>query len=193
VGGSRKTGFGLLYPLFPDSRGLQQRESVNDLPVRSWRVIKVAVPHRADLALEFLALDYNGTLALDGALLPGVAASLTRLSEKLSIRVITSDTFGSAEKGLAGLPVSLTVLPSPEVSAGKLTEVRKLGLEKTAAIGNGYNDHLMVQNCILGIAVSGPEGANAVTLAKADLVFTDINLALGALLNPLRLTAGLRD
>ncbi|MDR1050345.1 MAG: ATPase P [Deltaproteobacteria bacterium] len=156
-------------------------------------MLMVALPYEPELRLEYLALDYNGTLALDGVLVPGVAENLAALAEVLEIRVVTADTFGLARSGLAGLPVELTILPSGNVGEAKLVEINKLGADRTAAIGNGRNDRLMLRHCALGLAVVGPEGASRDALREARLVFNDINSALGALLNPLRLTAGLRN
>ena len=50
----------------------------------------------------------------------------------------------------------------------------------------------MLAEAALGIAVVGPEGAAAATLAAADVVAPGIFSALDLLANPLRLTATLR-
>jgi len=49
-------------------------------------------------------LDFNGTLAADGMLLPGVKDQLERLSGVLRLHVLTADTFGSAGSALAAVP-----------------------------------------------------------------------------------------
>jgi soluble P-type ATPase len=41
-------------------------------------VIAVVIPDYGSLQLQHLVLDYNGTLALDGRLLPKVAGGLAR-------------------------------------------------------------------------------------------------------------------
>jgi soluble P-type ATPase len=61
------------------------------------------------------------------------------------------------------------------------------------AIGNGANDRLMVARAELGIAVIGPEGAAATTVAAAAVVCPTIASALGLLINPMRLVATLRN
>ena len=156
-------------------------------------MIEINVPGGPKFKLERLTLDYNGTLALDGFLLPGAAELLTKLAADLEIHVVTADTFGLAKAGLAGLPVKLTVLGRDNQSAAKLAHVKALGLDAVCAVGNGLNDHLMVAACALGLAVIGPEGASQKTLAAADVVCPDLATALGLLLNPLRLAAPLRD
>ncbi len=50
----------------------------------------------------------------------------------------------------------------------------------------------MLAAAALGIAVPGPEGAAAVTLAAADVVAPDILVALDLLTHPQRLVATLR-
>jgi soluble P-type ATPase len=156
-------------------------------------MLSIAVPGGKDLRLECLVLDYNGTLACDGDLIEGVGPLLRVLAEDLEIHVVTADTFGKAHSGLHGLPCELVVLPAEKQDAGKLAYVRRLGPERTASIGNGRNDRLMLKEAALGIAVVQAEGAAAETLAAADVVCPDILSALRLLTDPLRLKATLRS
>jgi hypothetical protein len=87
--------------------------------------MELAIPGFGRLSLEHLVLDYNGTLAVDGKLLPGVKARLARLSGMLRIHVVTADTFGKARAGLRGLDCRLEILqggaedpPRPRMSGG---------------------------------------------------------------------------
>ena len=155
-------------------------------------MIEVAIPGFGTLALDHLVLDYNGTLACDGELLPGVAGALAALAGKIEIHVVTADTFGRARAALAGIACTLTVLPQERQDEAKLAHVEKLGRGRTAAIGNGRNDRLMLQTAALGIAVIQREGAAAETVCAAHVVTTDIVAALELLSHPLRLTATLR-
>lgn len=155
-------------------------------------MIEIRIPGYTQLQLRHLVLDYNGTLALDGALISGVEDRLRRLSALLAIHVLTADTFGGARDGTATLPVALSILPSPDQAGAKAAFVEHLGAEQCAAIGNGHNDHRMLQAAGLGIAVIQGEGAAQAASAAADLLFTSINDALDALLNPARIIAGLR-
>jgi soluble P-type ATPase len=138
-------------------------------------------------------LDYNGTLAVDGLLLPGVKAALNTLAAKLAIHVVTADTFGKAADGLAGVDCRLTVLEAGRQDQAKVNFVNRLGAKRTASIGNGRNDALMLSASALGIAVILAEGASTVSLNAADIVCTDIVSALELLMHPLRLTATLRS
>lgn len=156
-------------------------------------MLKIAIPGSKDLQLEYLVLDYNGTLACDGELIEGVADSLRALAGDLQIHVVTADTFGKAESRLAGLPCVLVVLPAERQDVGKLAYIERLGTRKTACIGNGRNDRLMLKEAALGIAVVQGEGAATETLLAADVVCPDILSGLALLRDPLRLKATLRS
>jgi len=156
-------------------------------------MIEVDIPGYRRLQLEHLVLDYNGTLAVDGQLLPGVKEALTALSADLDIHVLTADTFGRVREGMAGIECRLSILPKENQDAGKLEYVQKLGAARAVCIGNGRNDRLMIKEAALGIAVILGEGAAGTTLDAADVVATDIVSALELLKNPLRLTATLRS
>ena len=156
-------------------------------------MIRFSIPGFRVLRLERLVLDYNGTLAVDGKLVGGVAPRLRRLSAQLEIHVVTADTFGRAREALAGLPCKVQVLPKSGQDAAKLAYVRRLGARGCACIGNGRNDRLMLRAAALGIAVVLAEGASTETVAAARVVTTSITDALDLLIRPLRLVATLRS
>jgi soluble P-type ATPase len=155
-------------------------------------MIEVDIPGGSTLRLEHLVLDYNGTLACDGELLPEAKGRLAELAKKLRVHVLTADTFGTAGDKLPDLPCKLTVLPKDRQDAGKLQYIESLGTGAVVCIGNGRNDRLMIEHAALGIAVVLAEGAAADTLRAADIVCTDIASALDLLLHPRRLIATLR-
>lgn len=144
------------------------------------------------LRLAHLVLDYNGTLAVDGRRLPGVGPRLQRLARMLRVHVVTADTFGKARAQLEGVPCKLVILGKGRHDRAKAAYVRKLGANRTACIGNGRNDRLMLRVAALGVTVVEAEGAASSSIAAADLVVTDIRDGLDLLLHPLRLVAGLR-
>jgi len=156
-------------------------------------MIEIDIPGNKILQLEHLVLDYNGTLAFDGALIDGVKESLAELSQMLTVHVITADTFGSVKKALEDIDCNLALIPLDHQDVAKLEYVKKLGCEKTVSMGNGFNDQLMLRESALGVAVIQGEGAAFETLASADIVCTDIKSALSLLNNPLRLIATLRS
>lgn len=155
-------------------------------------MIEIPVPGWRRLLLGDLVSDYNGTLAVDGILRPGVAPLLHELAPLLRIHVLTADTFGIAGEQLAGLPVKLTVLPATQQDRAKRQFVETLGAKGVVAIGNGRNDALMLEAAGLGIAVVQEEGAALRTLASAEIACRSVEDALGLLLRPKRLIATLR-
>ena len=155
-------------------------------------MICLDIPGGATLRLEHLVLDFNGTLACDGALLPGVRERLQKLADSIRIHVVTADTFNRARFELADLPCRLCVLEPREQTWAKLEYVSRLGVDRTACIGNGRNDALMMKAVALGIAVVQAEGAAPQTLRVADVVMRDIGDALDLFVHPQRLAATLR-
>ncbi|HHM23597.1 MAG TPA: ATPase P [Bacteroidetes bacterium] len=156
-------------------------------------MITVEIPGWGKLELAHLVLDYNGTLAVDGALLPGVAERLERLSAQLQIHVVTADTFGKVREQMRGLPCEVVVLPPGNQDRAKEDFVRKLGAGRVAAMGNGRNDRLMLRTAALGVCTLQEEGVFSGTLRDADVVVCSILDGLDLLLNPLRLVATLRS
>jgi P-type E1-E2 ATPase len=154
-------------------------------------VIELPTPERT--ALEHLVLDFNGTLACDGVLIPGAAPLIERLAGGVAIHVVTGDTFGGATQALSKLPCSVKILAARAQSEAKRDYVQQLGPHSVACIGNGRNDVLMMRLAALSIAVLQREGAAAPAIAAADVVCSSIEDALGLLLNPRRLLATLRE
>ena len=155
-------------------------------------MIEINIPGFRHLQLAHLVLDYNGTLAIDGHLIPQVGKKLTKLSHDLHIHVLTADTFGLAKTGLAGLPLDLTIAPPEDQAETKQAFVSSLGAEQVVAIGNGRNDGPMLQAAALGIALVQLEGGAVETLVSADIVSTSILDALDLFSHPQRLVATLR-
>jgi len=156
-------------------------------------MIEINIPGRGLVHLDNLVCDYNGTLAQDGKLLPGVGDALLSLAASLRVHVITADTFGQVARELHGLPVTLEIIPAQSQAQAKLDYITRLGVETVVAVGNGLNDSMMLHEAAIGIALVQKEGASAVALASADIVLFNILDALDLLLNPKRLVATLRS
>ncbi len=152
----------------------------------------IDVPGYGQLDLRHLVLDLNGTIALDGALLPGVAEDLRALDPSLQPLLVTADTHGRAAAICEELGIEPRIIGPGDETAAKERLVRELGTEHVVAIGNGANDASLLAAAALGICVIGPEGASAAAMRAADVVVTDIRAALGLLLTPSRLIATLR-
>lgn len=155
-------------------------------------MVSIVIPPATELELTHLVCDFNGTLAVDGVLLPGVAERLRTLAEQFEIHVITADTFGRARESLEGLPVSVDVLSSERQTERKAEYVDQLGAENVVVIGNGGNDSAMIETAALGLCVVQDEGASVSTVMAADVVCLSVTDALDMLIQPQRLVATLR-
>ncbi len=157
-------------------------------------MIDIDIPGSGEkLAIAHLVLDFNGTLALDGRILPGVAGLLRELAADLQLHIVTAGTFGGVEDEVRGIPCRLKILQGADQTGQKARYVDELGAEHTACVGNGRNDLAMLEHARLGILVIQEEGAATESLLAADVVCRDIVSALQLLLRPLRLTATLRS
>jgi len=156
-------------------------------------MINLDIPGFRNVEIEHLVLDFNGTIAVNGKLIPGVKDILNQLASNLEVHIVTADTFLSAQQELQGVQCKLIVIPDEQQSAEKLKYVNKLGLMKTVAIGNGRNDTFMLKDAIISIAVIQAEGCAASALVNAKIVCTNILDGLELLQNPKRIIATLRQ
>ncbi len=155
-------------------------------------MLKITIPGKGDLSLEKLVLDFNGTIALDGKVLPEAATKINRLAHLLEIHILTADTFGSVIEECRGLPALVKVLKSSNHTEEKGKYIKDLA-GGVAAIGNGANDSLLLKNADLAILISGAEGCSTASFLNADLFIEKIEDALDLLLKPQRLIATLRE
>ena len=156
-------------------------------------MITIDIPGGDTFTFRNLVLDYNGTIALDGTLLPGVAERLPQLARQLKVHVITADTHGTVAAMLAQANVHLVIIGAQQQDQEKLAFLESLGPDCTVAIGNGRNDRLMLAVARLGIGLLGQEGMCADLLHQADVLCRSIEEALDLLLKPDRLRATLRN
>jgi soluble P-type ATPase len=155
-------------------------------------MLQVTVPGCGELKFKDLVLDFNGTLACDGLLIPGVQERLLRLAEKVKIHIITADTFGSVEQEVTAIPCELAVISTAAQDEEKLAYIKTLGEETVVAVGNGRNDQLMLKAAKLSMAIAQTEGASMAAVLAADILVPEILAALDLLLKPQRLIATLR-
>lgn len=156
--------------------------------------MNIKIPGYKTLEIKHVVMDYNGTLAVDGVVAEGVASALKNLAGGMELHVLTADTFGKAAAELEQMPCRLSILtPGGDQACAKRDYVKQLGTDRTAAIGNGKNDRLMLETAGLGICVLLEEGAAVETLNAADVLCPSIISALGLLANPMRLKATLRS
>ncbi|MBN1311885.1 MAG: HAD family hydrolase [Anaerolineae bacterium] len=155
-------------------------------------MLALSIPGKGDLVLRHIVLDVNGTLAIDGCLIDGVAERLDALKEQLEIHLLTADTHGKQAAIDARLGFAADrVAPGGEAEQ-KAEFVERLGGEHVIAVGNGANDAGMLRAAAVGIAVLGPEGLSSAALQAADVIAPSILNALDMLLVPGRMVATLR-
>ena len=154
--------------------------------------MKISIPGRGEYLIKHLILDLNGTIALDGELIEGVAERLNQLGRLLNICVITADTRGNARHLLKNLKIKLHKIEKGEESAQKQELVLQMGKDESVSMGNGLNDVALLRESAIGICILGKEGAAKEAVLVSDLVITDINDALDLLIKPERLVATLR-
>jgi P-type E1-E2 ATPase len=159
-------------------------------PERAARGVEVETPGRKrPLRIEHVVFDFNGTLAVEGRLVRGVGVRLRRLAALADVVVMTADTFGTARRALARLPVTVQIVRG---GLEKRRFVESLGRERVAAVGNGTNDVPMLRAAALGIVVMGDEGTSGEAVRAATVLARDINVAIDLLLKPRRIVATLR-
>jgi len=155
-------------------------------------MIKIAIQGREIIDLEHLVLDYNGTLAEDGKLIPGVLPLLHQLSAHLKIHVITADTFGTAKEQFNDEEILLTILSNGNQQIQKQRYVESLGKMNAVAMGNGLNDSDMFKSAALSVALMQKEGLSTEAMLASDIICSNIIHALELLIFPERLNATLR-
>lgn len=156
-------------------------------------MLELDIPGFGNLHIKHLVCDYNGTLAVNGRLLPGVKDGLNAVAQQVAIHVVTADTFGLARAALEDVECTLNILPPADQAAAKQRFVQQFGPEQTIALGNGRNDRLMLETAAIGILVLLEEGAACQTISHADILVPGILPALAFFTEPRRLIATLRS
>jgi len=151
--------------------------------------MQIDIPGDGSMDLDHLVLDMNGTITHRGELIHGVSERMDRLRGRLTIDLLTADTFGSADQVSRAIGARLTRI---ETASDKASFLHALGANNTVAIGNGRNDEAMLRAARLAIAVIGPEAAWLWTVHFATVVCTSILDALDLLIEPRLLVATLR-
>jgi soluble P-type ATPase len=165
---------------------------IMSLCLREDPMLRMEIPGRGAYSVEFLVLDMNGTISTDGRVSSRFKDKINLLAKRLKVYILTADTRRDAQERIGRIAAELVRIDQGEEALQKKEFVTKIGAEKTIAVGNGYNDHLMVKAAALGIAVLGREGAATETICNADVVVNEIADALDLILKPLRHQATLR-
>ncbi len=155
-------------------------------------MIELMIPGRGNFRLQHLVTDVNGTLAVDGSLIDGLAKRIATIQDRLIVHMLTADTHGRQAIIDRQLSLVATRLTPGNEQEQKRAYVERFGPESVVAIGQGANDAAMLKAAAIGICVMSAEGAAAETLLAADVVTPDIMTAFDLLDKPLRLVATLR-
>jgi len=156
-------------------------------------LIQIDIPGWGNMEIENVVLDLNGTLATDGKIPPEVKKKVNSLAGRVKVYVLTADTQGTATEEILEMKVELIKIEGKDSKEGKFNFLKSLDLEKTAAMGNGNNDQLILKEAALGIAILGDEGISISAMKQADVMVKNIPDALDLLLKPKRLIATLRE
>lgn len=155
-------------------------------------MLRIEIPGRDIYEIAHLVCDVNGTLALDGELLPGIAMALNELKPFLHIHMLTADTHGKQKDHARVLGIDSHILSPGNEAEQKAAFIHQLGSKQVAAIGQGANDSLMLKEAALGICILSSEGTATETLLNADIITPDIFSGLALFTHPQRLVATLR-
>jgi soluble P-type ATPase len=157
--------------------------------------ILVEIPGFGTREVRTVVSDYTGTLSCAGRLVTGVREKLLTLRERVDIRIISSDSFGTAKEELAGI-VKPDILSTNMHDAEKQDYVKTLELRHVAVFGNGNNDRLLLKTVKegggLAIAVDNGEGCAVDAIMNAHLFIVGAANALNLLLEPRSCKATLR-
>jgi soluble P-type ATPase len=149
-------------------------------------MILVQRPGQEPLEIEFILLDFEGTLVSDRRIHPKAKDKINLLSKRTKIYILATGEKERLQEVLIKVKAEIIYLKEGEASQRKLDLLRQLGAARTLAIGNGVDDAPMIEEAGLGICIIGKEGASAEAIQKADVVVTNILDALDFLLKPLR-------
>ncbi|KXG44317.1 HAD family hydrolase [Tepidibacillus decaturensis] len=156
-------------------------------------MLTINIPGRKEVKVENLVLDFNGTIALDGVILPEVKEKLRQLAKDLTLYVVTADTNSSVHDQCKDLPVQVHVIGKEDQLGEKQRFVQALKEKGVISMGNGVNDEWMFEVSDLAIALIGTEGCATSSLMKSDIVVKQITDGLDLLLKQNRLIATLRS
>src|SRR5438105_941322 len=152
-------------------------------------MLRIDIPQRGMIELHHAVFDVNGTLAVDGRLIPGVEDRLKSLADLLAIHILTAGTHGNLAELEQALGYPLHIISSGE---DKARYVQQLGPAHVIAFGNGANDASMLRLAAVGVAVITTEGAATSALQATDVLALGPLDAIDLVLKPKRLVATLR-
>jgi soluble P-type ATPase len=161
-------------------------------------MIKLMIPGFGALEVRRVVTDYTGTHSFKGVVRRTVRTRLARLAGLVDVHVLTVDTFGTARRELARLPVELHFLNDDRSRNDKEKQrfVMKYEPKHVAAFGNGTMDRLLLKTVRdaggLAVAVDNGEGCALDAILNANILVHGSEQALDLLLEPTSCKATLR-
>jgi soluble P-type ATPase len=155
-------------------------------------MITIDIPGFGRVEIEHLVSDFTGTLSENGHLHKDIKERLIKVSEQITVHILTADTFGTAKKELEGLNCSVHILEGARHDLQKEKYVEHIGKERVFALGNGNNDRKMLKAARVGVVVCLKEGCSVDALSGADIFVTSPCDALDLLLETRTMKATLR-
>jgi soluble P-type ATPase len=161
-------------------------------------MIKLTIPGFGLLEIRRVVTDYTGTHSFQGVVRRSVKTRLARLAKLVDVHVLTVDTFGTARRELARLPVELHFLDDDKRRNDKEKQrfILKYEPKHVAAFGNGNMDRLLLKTVRdaggLAVAVDNGEGCALDAILNANIFVHGSEQALDLLLVPTTCKATLR-
>ncbi len=154
-------------------------------------MICIQRPSQEPLEIDFVLIDFEGTLASDRRVHPKAKDKINLLSKRTKIYILTREEKERIEEVLKKVKAEVVYLAEGKSAQKKLDLMAQIGATRVVTVGNGVEDASMMKAAAFGLCVIGKEGASAETVKNADVVFTNVLDALDFLLKPLRQKATL--
>lgn len=154
-------------------------------------MITILRPGQDPIEIDFILIDFEGTLALDRRVHPKAKDKINLLSKRVKIYILTKEGKERVEEALKKVKAEIIFITEGKASQQKLNLLHQLGATRTVAIGNGIDDVSMIEEAGFGLCVLSKEGTFSEAMNKANVVFMNILDALDFLLKPLRQKATL--
>src|SRR4030043_1998106 len=98
-------------------------------------MIFIERPGQGNLEIEFILIDFEGTLALDRRVHPKAKDKINLLSKRAKIYILTKEEKEHAEEVLKKVKAEIIYLPEGESSHKKLDMLPRWGGTRTEPIG----------------------------------------------------------
>src|ERR1017187_10220707 len=106
--------------------------------------ITIDIPGFGERHIRIAVSDYTGTHSFGGVIEPDVKRQLRELAALVDLQIVTADSFGTAERELAGIAIPYK-LGSARQEIEKPDHGSPFLLPHVSAFGNGNNGRLMLR------------------------------------------------